>query len=948
MSQVAELKFPQCKYCNDTPFLIAATVGRGLGDGYTMTTTVKASYSLVPGHPLVPMETQVQFRGDEWPGEDFRGALRHGTDLVMWKPRCDVLLRATCHAPGGLPATEVQAAFAVGEWHKEVLVIGDRTWKVGFLNRTPGAPQPFTTMPLDWEHAYGGADFPDNPAGKGFRADLLPNVEYADRRLRSYGSTSPPAAFLPVNRMWAKRMGKMGSADGSYLTKRFPLPPGDFDWGYLNEAPEDQQLEHYLRGDEEITFVNLHAQQPDWSVQLPGMRIRCFVADTDERDQPRTREVEMNCDTLFANLEEGYLHLLWRGLLPIRSESRSEVTKFYVVEEPIAGPAKPLEQHLADMEQARDLGEKLADQVNAEVDMVKNKASGILARYGLKMPAARVAPGPTATELACLPFNPNGPLPPSAAKFQDAIDQLGRLRSQAMERFRALGKEHGVDVDASPKGGLVDLLAMYKKGVKDSIALLEEKKAPVPDSLKDQLAKLETPGGDPIGVVAVSQAFKKAGLDIASRGDPVSVALANGDTAGFLAAIQQLPSAPADHPVPGASPAASGGSLTMPGPGSPGPASPGGPVPSAGVPELAGGIPLPEVGNAAGQPPLGIADGPQQPAKPGPRPAGGLSREDARRMLAGGAPLRGRNFYAADFSGLDLSGRDFTQSQCMHASFRGANLTGCTFASVLMRQADFSGADLRGAKLGFGDYTQADFSEARLSGVDLERVVFASCHFVRADLHGASLTSVIMDGCDLSWVDLGDTVITEGIWQDCIMRSAKAQGSTWTKVLLSGSLLDDGDYSRSSIHDTILMSCRAQRLVLAGGHLKGMRAFNGTDLQGAKMVGAMMCDTSWMFVRLDDADFSQGDLRGANLMFSSAIKAHFAHADLKGAKLRHTRLEAADFHGANLCQASFGNADLSLADLRSSNCYQTDFQDAVTANAQFDGANLTRSSLRRG
>ena len=72
MSQVAELKFPQCKYCNDTPFLIAATVGRGLGDGYTMTTTVKASYSLVPGHPLVPMEPQVQFRGDEWPGDVYK------------------------------------------------------------------------------------------------------------------------------------------------------------------------------------------------------------------------------------------------------------------------------------------------------------------------------------------------------------------------------------------------------------------------------------------------------------------------------------------------------------------------------------------------------------------------------------------------------------------------------------------------------------------------------------------------------------------------------------------------------------------------------------------------------------------------------------------------------------------------------------------------------------
>lgn len=487
MTKGAILKVPQCTYCNDTPFPMAATVSRSLGNGYTMTTTVKASYRLEPGMPLAPMDPPVQFRGDEWPGEDFQGPLRHGTDLVAWKPKCDVLLRASCFAPGGRPTGEVLAGFGVGGWRKLARVLGERTWKVGLFERSPGTAIPFASMPLDWEHAYGGPEYPDNPAGKGFRTDFLPNVEYPEVRLSSYASKVPPAAFLPINRMWKSRMAKMGSADASYVKKRFPLPPGDFDWSYFNEAPEDQQLAHYLNGDEELTFANLHADHPSWSTRLPGMRIRLFVEDSDEQGAQRTREVQMNCDTLFANIEEGYLHLLWRGLLPIRSEDRSEVTKFYIVQEPLSGPAKPLAEHLADMKVARDLGGKLEDRVMAEVAAIKKKGAAMLARYGLSPPAERTTIGPTAEELACFPFNPKGPLPPRAAQFQAQLDQVGPLRERAMADLRALGEQHGAQVDDIPKSPPADLLAIYKKGVKDAIAMMEREGKPVPDALRQQL-----------------------------------------------------------------------------------------------------------------------------------------------------------------------------------------------------------------------------------------------------------------------------------------------------------------------------------------------------------------------------------------------------------------------------------------------------------------------------
>ncbi len=923
------LKVPQCKYCNETPYLMAAMVSQGLTLGFTMTTVVKASYRLVPGSSLTPMMPQMPFRGDEWRGEDFHGALHHGSDLVMCKPRTDVLLHATCHVPGGMPTTHCEAGFGVGAWNKKVRVVGDRTWRVGLFGRRPGEAQPFTSMPLDWEHAYGGVNYADNPAGKGFDGDLLPNVEFPAHVLTSYRQKVPPAGFLPINRMWRSRMAKMGSANSSYLEKRFPLQPEDFDWTYFNEAPDDQQLEHPLRGDEQLHFSNLHPEVSEWLVRLPGTRIRCFVEDdammvaNNGNGPSRIREVEMRCDTIFAHVDDGYIHLLWRGMLPIRSENRAEVRKFYLVEEPLDAP-QPAEVHLAAMAKAKDMGEKLATEVEAAVAATKVKVAGILGRYGLAMPAdppADAKPGPSDQQLASFPFNPNGPLPPSAAGSQGDIDRASALREQAMQEFRVLGKANGVDVDGTPSTKPVNILADYKKGLEDSITQLTAQGQPVPKALRDQLKAVSTPGGDPFGIGAIAAEFKKAGMDLGASGNPLAVALASGDTATFLAAAQNRSAASPNSPLPGATPA---------------------PATSAVVSLSASAV----VGAGTQVAVVDITTGVAFPP-PAPRPVGAMSRADTQAFIDQGSRFTGQVMYGADCSQLDLSGHDFTGAMLNEACFRGAKLVGATFSSTLLRNADFIGADLRGAKLNFGDYQGADFSGACLAEAVFNEVAFCSCRFAGADLRGATLNSVLMESVDFSGANLGEAMVAKGVWLKCRLDQAHAVRSCWSEVLITESSLLEADFSRATIHDSVLMGCSAQRLRLVAADLKGMRAFNGTDLQGAVLVGAMMRDTSWMYVRLDEADFSHGDLRQANFMFSSCLKTRFTSADLKLAMLRHARLQGADLRRANLCQATFGRADLTLADLRESNCYETDFQDAITLQAHFEEANLIKTNLRR-
>ena len=922
MSDLAVPVVPQCRFCNETPYLVAPMVTQGLTPGFTLTMVVKASYRLVPGQPLAPLPTQIPFRGDEWIGDDFQGALHHGTDIVAWKPQTDLVFRAVCHPPAGEPVTACEAGFAVGDWHKVVRVVGDRTWKVGLFGRTPGEPHPFTSMPLDWEHAYGGPGYEDNPAGKGYRADLLPNVENPAAPLRSYGERIQPVGFLPCNRMWKQRMKKMGTADGTYLKKRFPLPPEDFDWTYFNEAPNDQQLKHPLRGDEELRFQNVHPAAAAWSVRLPGNCIRCFIADTDEKGSARVRELEMRCDTLFANVEEGYLHLLWRGFLPIRSENRAEVTTVYVVEEPIAGVNKSSAEHAEDLRTAKDQGQKLEAEVKSKFAEVTSKVAGVLKRYGLAMPVMQTGgkPGPSSEQLASYPFNPNGPLPAELAHMQPQLDEAARLRTEAMDQLRPLGKAHGVGIDAAPESPPTDLMAQFQKALEEQVALLKANGQPVPDAVAQQLAEVSRPGGDPFGIAKVAAAFKSAGMDLSLQSNPLVAAVGQGGTAGLLSAAAAIPSASPNMPVPGATKALV-------------------------IPELPKQTPM--AGKAADQSEFTVATGPVLPPVP-PRPAGAKNNEEMHAFIISGGKCAGKNLYGADFTGLDLSGHDFTGAILSHACFRGARLVGATFANCLLREADLVDADLTGAKLRFSDYQQADFSYAHLREADLSEVAFVETRFHGADLTAATLHKVMATGSDFTAANFRQVAVTGGgVWHETRLDRALGGGSNWDQILFSACSLVDADFSHATITDTVLMTCNAQRLRLAGCMLKGLRAFNGTDLQGAIMVGSRMRDTSWMYVRLDEADFSGGDLRQANFMFSSGIKTRFVGADLKGAVLRHARLMAADLERANLCRATFGRADLTLANLQRSNCYETDFQDAVVIQARFQEANLIKTNLPR-
>ncbi|MFO1078566.1 MAG: DUF2169 domain-containing protein [Planctomycetota bacterium] len=319
-----------------TQLSIAWLPSRLPGLGTVMVSFCKATLELRPGTCALmapPMPPTGDLAAD---------GLVYPSDFAPFKPRADVIVRAAAHAPKGEPVRYLQVAMRIGGLKKELVVAGDRRWQRGLLGQSPGEPEPFTQMPITWARAFGGGKDAANPIGRGREGDPMPNIELPGRLIRSPGDRIAPAGFGPIPAEWEPRRSKVGTYRGDYVKQHWPWLPPDFDYAYFNAAPVDQQLDGWLRGDEELAFTNLHAQHAELTTRLPGLRSRLFVTMADGE----FREVVQRLDTLFCDLEQDRVILVWRGHTPVRNPMLREVHHVLAALEPL-GDAKSPEHYAA-------------------------------------------------------------------------------------------------------------------------------------------------------------------------------------------------------------------------------------------------------------------------------------------------------------------------------------------------------------------------------------------------------------------------------------------------------------------------------------------------------------------------------------------------------------------------------------------------------------------------
>jgi hypothetical protein len=181
-----------------------------------------------------------------------------------------------------------------------------------------------------------------NPVGKGFApawyldaADPArlpaPQIEYPGAPFSaglfwagSRGKTDlAPAGFGVVGRAWLPRRELIGTLDSqaSWADEDVPRLPQDFDFGYWNGAPADQQCEH-LNGEERFTLVNISAAESESArldrdgnsvlrFSLPAQSLFVLAADNDDA----VAALPLAVDTVVIDTLSGTVELTWRSCL---------------------------------------------------------------------------------------------------------------------------------------------------------------------------------------------------------------------------------------------------------------------------------------------------------------------------------------------------------------------------------------------------------------------------------------------------------------------------------------------------------------------------------------------------------------------------------------------------------------------------------------------------------
>jgi hypothetical protein len=272
---------------------------------------------------------------DEFFGEPGLSAPKCEMDFAARKHRCDVLLNAAAHAPGGRPTSRVQVGVRIGSWLKSFDVVGDRRWACGLRGITRTAPEPFAAMLITYDRAFGGTDdrhpdrsrhtaFMANPVGRGYHKQTareyldgapLPNTEESGASVTLPDGCYRPMSFGPVGRHWQPRAAYAGTYDDQWLDEVFPFLPADFDDRYFQAAPSDQQIDKPI-GEQSVTLVNLTRNgRSDFVLPRFDAPVHIF---------PRrgTREdLAAELDTIVLEPDAGTVSLTWRLTRPLRRDA---------------------------------------------------------------------------------------------------------------------------------------------------------------------------------------------------------------------------------------------------------------------------------------------------------------------------------------------------------------------------------------------------------------------------------------------------------------------------------------------------------------------------------------------------------------------------------------------------------------------------------------------------
>jgi hypothetical protein len=338
---------------NKTPFAAAINLFQDAKGLDTLYVTLKATFSIAESEPLVAEEQVSVQQGDEYWGEPGESSIKYASEAHLTKPSTDVVLVGSARVPDGQSVQRLDTLVSVGPVKKQVTVFGDRVWtgrSLGGYEFTD--PEPFESMPLTWERAYGGKHVPDpekdtflaewrNPVGCGFkgkrgRGDMtgqpVPNLEDPSKRLSKPGGKQTPSCFAYVAPGWQQRAQYAGTYDAAWQKNRAPYLPDDFDPRFFNCAPEGLICPTYLQGGEPVDLVGVSPLGP-LHFLLPVCETTATI-----HVAGRTESPPLLLETVLLEPDESRFSMQWRAAMQCDKEAlRVERVELDVAQLELAG-----------------------------------------------------------------------------------------------------------------------------------------------------------------------------------------------------------------------------------------------------------------------------------------------------------------------------------------------------------------------------------------------------------------------------------------------------------------------------------------------------------------------------------------------------------------------------------------------------------------------------------
>lgn len=845
---------------NDSPLAVAFLAGRVRAQHPQLTVMVKGAFGLLPNGETAPRKRPL-FSGDvSW--DENGGSCRYASDFAPFKPRADVVVVGSCHAHGKPTA---RVTFGLGRLEKTLVVFGERR----FVDRTirtakPSEPAAFDAMPLRYERAFGGAGFDHNPVGVGFgESSRLPNVELPDSLIRSPTDAPPPAGLGPLDRRWAQRTSRMGTYGPDWLKTRWPYFPEDFDWGYFNAAPADQQLP-FLRGDEPWFVAGMHADVERYASRLPGVRPRCFLRRADERAD--IEEVSLVLDTVAIDVEAAELVLVWRGLVDVATRHFEEIQQALLVTEALAEAPLPAAHY-------HDRSRWDAPEPNEE-----ELAAADEALAGVPEAAAPPPEEPPEPDLdeeaeveASIAQLVEAKADPALLERLTGVTTVAAFIAICMAHMKEAGEvENEADDAAAADDDDPSSLASIQKQLED---------AGVDPELRARAAEETTRGG--LAAVLMAGLPEPEGADDRrARRELVETLRAEGEAEEMaIRAVEAEPRAVRGERLTRdevialvhTNTSLVGANLTA--------------------------VDLSELDLHGVDLSRAKLDGAR------------LDRAVLTGARLGGATLRGARLEGAKLDDAVAEGAAFDEAVLKGADLSRANLGGAALAKADLSGAVLVDADLTGADLSLAELRGARLVSASLDGATLRGTVLSNADATRASLRKATISDADLSGAKLDGASLIGCVIERVNLSGASLRDAFLEKASVSATDFDGVELGGMRARGARFHDGRFGGVRAAGSKWAGADLRGAD-FTKAVLVRADFSGANLTDACFRQARLESANLSRATLAGAKLIQANLLQARLGGADLSGADCRASNLFASDMFEAIVDGARFDKANL--------------------------------------